>query len=267
MPRFALGKAAVRKIHAAVDALFARAKARLLARRPPKEIRITTTSQPVGVRDDLSLPGIFNTAATQEGFRPSESIRDTLNHVASGYLDAHCELAKVKAVSAVQNFLSEAETKKVNTDVQTVLGGHLAELMGTVVRNVKTIVETETTRARNAGTLDVITKVAAVTRDDDPTVFFVIVRDQHICEECLRLHQVTGTIAGPPKVYKLSEVGHGHHKRGEDNPKVGGLHPLCRCTMVYLARGFGFDAAGKVTYVGPNHDELKNQRGVIDEAG
>lgn len=260
MARFTLGKLAVSKIHAAIDALFGRAKMRLLARRPPKEIRISVTSSPVGVRDDLSLPGIFDHASHMEGFRPSAEVRESLNRVAEGYLDAHCQLAKVKVLHAVQNFLSEAETKKVDTDVATVLGGELADLFATVTHNVKTIVETEATRARNAGTLDVITKVAGVMGVDDPTVYFVIVRDRHVCSECVGLHQLNGTLAGPPRVYKLSEVGHGYHKRGDSNPKIGGLHPHCRCTMVYLAKGFGFDGNGMVVFISPDHDEYLKQR-------
>jgi hypothetical protein len=213
----------------------------------------------LGVREDLSLPGVFDQSARNEGFRPSEDVRDSLVRVASGYLDAHRELAKVKVVHAVQSFLSEAETKKVNTDVQTVLGGALASLMGEVTTNVKRIAETEVTNATNAGTLDVITKLAAVGGVEDPVVYFVIVRDQHVCSECIGLHQFDGTIAGKPRVYKLSEVGHGRHRRGDNSPKIGGLHPHCRCTMVYLPKGFGFDDGGMAKYKGPEHDEYEAQ--------
>lgn len=263
MARFTIGKAAVNKIHAAVEALFGRAKMRLLARRPPKEIRISVMSQPVGVRDDLSIPGIFDHSSRTEGFKPSADVRESLTRVAEGYLDAHCELAKVKVLHAVQNFLSEAETKQVDTDLETVLGGELSDIFATVTHNVKTIVETESTRARNAGTLDSVTKIAAVMGVADPVVYFVIVRDQHVCSECVGLHQLNGTLAGPPKVYRLSEVGHGYHKRGESNPKLGGLHPHCRCSMVYLAKGFGFSPAGLVTFISPEWDEYAKQRGDV----
>jgi intein/homing endonuclease len=231
--RLTIGNAAIKKIQNAVVALFARAKARLLGYKPPKEIRIAVISssgspgRPLGVREDLSLPSIFDSSARAEGFSPSPEVREALNRVASGYLDAHSELAKVRVVNAVQNWLSQAESSGTKTDIDTVLGGELAELMGKVTTGVKAIVETESTRARNAGTLDAVTKIAAIRGVDDPNVFFVIVRDEHVCSECLRLHQLDGTIASKPKVYKLSEVGHGYHKKGQDSPKVSGLHPHC----------------------------------------
>jgi uncharacterized protein YqgV (UPF0045/DUF77 family) len=260
MPAHALGARAVSKIHAAVEALFDRAKARFLGRRPPKEIRIGIRTPPVGVRDDLTLGGVFDHSAQSEGFKPSENLRESLNRVASGYLDAHKELAKVKAVNAVHNWLQEAAAKKTKTDVDTVLGGELTDLMREVTANVKKIAEAETNRAKNSGTIDGIAKIAAVTGQDDPLVYFVIVRDGHVCDECLRLHQVTGTISGPPKVYKLSEVGHGYHKKGQENPKVTGLHPHCRCSLVYIGKGFGFNDEGKLTYISNDHDEWSAQR-------
>jgi hypothetical protein len=45
-------------------------------------------------------------------------------------------------------------------------------------------------------------------------------------------------------------LGHGYHKKGEPNPKVGGLHPHCRCTMVTLMPGYGFDAGGMIKFKG-----------------
>jgi hypothetical protein len=63
-----------------------------------------------------------------------------------------------------------------------------------------------------------------------------------------------------PRVWKLSEIGFGYHKKGENNPKIAGLHPHCRCGLAFLAPGFGFKG-GQVSWIGEGHDEYKAQRG------
>jgi len=263
--KFFIGRAAVKAIHSAIEALFVRAKQRLLARRGPKQIRVSVSSKPVGIRVDLSIPGLYHSSSEEEGFQGSNHIENSLSRVVEGYMDAHQELAKVQMVNAVQNWLHEAETKKIKTDLNTVLGGELHELMGKVTSNVTRIVGTEATRARNTGSVDAISRISASASESDPNVFFVIVRDEHVCEECLEMHQLDGTLSGPPKVYKLSEIGHGYHKRGQTEPKVGGLHPHCRCTLCRLGSGYGFDGGGMVKFIDVGHDEYKKQRGEGDE--
>lgn len=262
MPRYVLGRNAVRKIHGAVEALFARAKARFLGRDygPRGIVFRAGAPKPVDHREDLSLGGIYDASVRHEGMTPSENVREALNRVAEGYLDAHQEHAKAQVVHAVQAWMTNAEHKRVNTDLDTVLGGELAQLMGKVAANVKHIVDTEANRARNTGSLDVISKVNAAAGVADPVVYFVISRDQHVCGECLRLHQLDGTLTGKPRVWRLSEVGAGYHKQGDDHPKLAGLHPHCCCSMVTLMPGFGFDEAGKAVYIGEWHDEYKLQR-------
>lgn len=251
MANFVLGRKAVRAIHSAVSGLFARAKARFLGREyGPKEISFG--ARPIEHRHDLSLPAIFDASSRSEGMRPNPEVKETLMRVAAGYLDAHEALAKVKVVNAVQSFLNDAAAQGTNTDVKTVLGGQLADLMGKVTTDVKRIVDTESTRARNAGTLDAVTKINTIAGVSDPLVYFVVVRDGLLCSECKRLHLRPD---GRPRVWRLSQVGHGYHKRGDPNPKVSGLHPHCRCSLVTILKGYGFDAAGKLTYIGPDHDE------------
>ena len=66
-----------------------------------------------------------------------------------------------------------------------------------------------------------------------------------------------------PRVWKLSEVGAGYHKKGDLNPKIAGLHPHCRCCLTSLLNGFGFNSSGMVTYIGKGHDEFAKQRGMV----
>lgn len=256
MARVVLGPRAVSTIKAAVSALFARAKARFLGTPVKHEIKISVRSKPLHTRDDLSLPGIFNASATAEGFRPASNVRHAVIEVATAYLDAHEKLAQAQVVHAVQSWLTTAEIKGVDTDVETVLGGELADLFGRITTNVKRVVETETTKAGNVGALDAITKIAAATGVDDPHVYFAGPNDTHTCEECLRLFFMPD---GRPRVYLLSEVGAGYHRHGDPDPKIGGAHPNCRHKLVYISRGYGFKD-GRVVYVGPNHVELEAQR-------
>lgn len=256
MARFILGKAAVKRIHAAIDDLFTKAKSRFLGRDyGPKRISFSITT----AKPELSLPGLFEASSRAEGMRPNEQLKESLQRVAEAYLDAHKEKAKADVVHTVQAFLHDAEQKGVNTDVKTVLGGELSRLFGEVGRNVRRIVDTESTRARNTGAVDAISKLGIVAGEEDPVVYFAVVRDQHLCDECVRLHLMEDGVT--PRLWRLSEVTHAHHKRGEDHPSVGGLHPHCRCTMVQLRRGWKFDASGRAVGAEPGHNELAVQRG------
>jgi len=246
-----LSPGAVKEIETAVENTFERAKSRLLG---PYAGGKTLAA---GFTHDLSLPGIFEAAAQEEGVRASDDVLTTVLKIAGNYLDASKQKAKARVVHAVQSFIVDAAHQGVPTNVETVLGGQLAKLWGEISSDVKRIVETETTQARNISILDGISRIASASGIDDPTVFFVVVRDNSLCPECRRIH-LDGNI---PRVYKLSELGNGYHRKGEDNPKVGGLHPRCRCTLTSLVPGYGFTAAGMVEYKGPGHDEFVRQRG------
>ena len=65
---------------------------------------------------------------------------------------------------------------------------------------------------------------------------------------------------GSPRLWKLSELSGGYHQRGQDFPSVMLLHPHCRCTMVMVPPGYGFDKKGHLTFVGLDHNELEKQR-------
>jgi hypothetical protein len=175
-------------------------------------------------------------------------------------LEATKEKAKAKTIHSIQAFLTDAHNKNIDTDVETVLGGTISDLWGEITSDVKRIVETESTIARNSSLMDSISKVNLSAGINDPLVFFVVVRDNTLCKECLRLHVQPDGVT--PRVWRMSEVGSGYHKKGDPNPKIGGLHPNCRCILVTLLPGYGFDATGHVEYKTPGYDEYKTQRGV-----
>jgi hypothetical protein len=235
-----------------VDDVFDRVKATVLG---PGFVRARGDKNIfVGHRPEFSIPGLYRQAAIEEATRPAEKVAHSLGKVAGSYIDAERERTKAQVTKAVQDWLRRGRA----TNLETVLGGELGGLFTKAVKSVNKIVDTEATTARNMGTLEGITKVNASAGVEDPVVFFITVRDNLLCKECRRVHLMPdGTT---PRVWRLSELSFKYHKVGEDAPCVGGLHPHCRCTMVTLMPGFGFDASGRIKYEAPGHDEFARQR-------
>lgn len=248
-----LGAGAVKAIEQAVDRVFDRAKAQVLG---PQAIGKRLY---VGFDKEFSLPGIFHAATAVEGATPNLQALSQILKVAGGYIDATREKTKARVVREVQSFLNEAATAGVKTDLPTVLGGKLTEVFSDASHSMRRIVDTELHHAKHVGSFDGIVKINAAAGIDDPLVYFVIVRDRHVCDECVRLHMLSDGVT--PRVWRLSQVGHGYHKKGESNPKMGGLHPHCRCTLATLMPGYGFTEAGFVTFIDKDHDEYEAQSG------
>lgn len=248
-----LPKVAIKAIEAVLSELFSRARVRFLGREyGPKKILFG-----YAFREELSLPGVLDNAAKLEGFNPNKRLKDSLSNMVKNYFESYESKAKSKVIFGIQNVLNESEGKDL--DFETVLGGQVAEVMTEITNDVKRMVDTETTRARNAGNLDVISKISAAHKIEDPVIYFAPVRDNNLCKECEKLHLVAGK-GSKPRVWKLSEIGHSYHKKGEENPKMGGLHPNCRCSASILLKGFGFDDTGRLKFISLEHDELKSQR-------
>jgi hypothetical protein len=144
------------------------------------------------------------------------------------------------------------------TPSSTEIKNRITEGLNEAGKHIKTISEAESTKARNTGKLFNIAKAASSVGVSDPYVFFVVVKDNVTCPECIRLHLMPDKIT--PRVWKMSEVGFSYHKKGEPNPKVAGIHPHCRCSMTVLLPGYGFKG-GKASFVSNEHDEYQKQRG------
>lgn len=246
-----LSKGAVKLIHSSVDELFDKALVRILGLDfGPKRIVI-------GVKPELTLAGLFASASAEEGNNGDPNLLASLLQIAKGYVEAQREATKARVVKSVNAFLRDADAKGVDTDVKTVLGGELAQVWKQTTTAMHTIVDTEASNVRNVGTLDGIVKVNAASGIEDPVIYFVVVNDDILCGECKRLHLLEDDIT--PRAWYLSEVGNGFHRKGDPSPKVGGLHPHCRCSLVALMPGYGF-RAGRVAYIGEGHNEIEAQR-------
>lgn len=253
-----LPKAARAKIEQAIEDLFDKAKLRLLG---PKAV---DKKLYVSYNRERSLPGLYEEAAVQSRGIPDHDHLDQLMTTASNYLDAVKLKAKSRTIMSVQNFMQDVAKHRKRgdpaPDINEVLATELYDMYGEIKHDVRRIIDTEAQHTRNVGVMDGITRANNAIGVSDPVVFFVVVRDEHLCKECKTLHLLKDEKT--PRVWRMSELGHGYHERGEDHPKVGGLHPHCRCSMTTLLPGFGFNDAGMVAWKKEGHDELERQRGL-----
>lgn len=174
----------------------------------------------------------------------------------NGYIEALKNKTMSNVAERLDGLARESKLqhrKLAEEEIQAVLDDEL----GRAKRDLKTIAESESTKLRNLGTMMDISRVSASVGDEDPTVFFVVVKDVTTCKECLRLHLMDD--GHTPRLWKLSQLKQGYHKRGEDNASAFGLHPHCRCTLTYLTRGFGFDKSGKLKYQEEGFDAYSEQ--------
>lgn len=251
----ALSQKAIAAIHSAVDDLYNKIKVRYLG--AGADDRTGSKKFVITHNPSLTLPALYADSASDDGAKPKTATAQSLVDVAKGYLDASQAATRAKVVHAVDSYLRNAQLKGVETNASTVLGGQLAELWGTVTTDVKRILESEATKARNVGSLEGIVKINAARGIDDPTVAWLGPNDKETCEECKRIYLMPDGIT--PKVYKLSEASSSHHHRGEDSPKIQGLHPACRHTMVTILPSYGFEN-GKISFISLDHDEYAKQR-------
>lgn len=212
----------------------------------------------LNTRPNYGLAHLFVQSMSNKS--PNEIEKDALKSLLDssyGYIDSLKSKTRANLTERIDGIVKEAKAKGQKVDEEEIQAV-ITDEMSKARSHLKAIAESESTKLRNAGSMMEISRVAAGVGDDDPTVFFVVVRDGKLCSECQRLHLNSN---GTPRVWKFSELKQGYHKRGEDNPSAFGLHPHCRCTLTYLSKGFGFDKSGRVTYKTENHDEYSKQRG------
>lgn len=195
------------------------------------------------------------------GNRPPNAIeQDVLKSLlesAHGYIESLKSRTKSNITERIDGLYREASLRneKMSNDV---VQAAVAEEMAKAKSQMQAIAESESTKLRNLGTMMDISRVAGNIGDSDPTVFFVVIKDQSTCKECIRLHLMPD--GSTPRLWKFSQLKQGYHKRGEDNASAFGLHPHCRCTLTYLAKGYGFNEYGYVTYEQEGHDAFSKQK-------
>ena len=210
-----------------------------------------------GSQSPFSLAHIFVQALDNK--EPNHIERDVLRSILSssyGYIEGLKNKTSSNVTEAVDALVKESKLKNEYVSSAQVADIISAE-MDKARSHMKLIAEAETTKTRNMGHTMEILEDAKNEGIEDPTVFFIVVRDGLLCGECKRLHMLDDGIT--PRVFKMSELSMGYHKRGEDRPSACGEHPHCRCSLSQLMPGWGFKA-GYVSFIGQNYDEYKQQR-------
>ncbi len=195
----------------------------------------------------LSLPGMYEAASREEQGLPNLETLSTITSTSKNYLEA----LKLKTINSTIKDLEDKANKA--DDVSGILEDNWKKATAALQK----IIETETQGVKNIALLDGIIRTNKAFDIEDPQVAFVIVKDGEVCDECTRLHTIDGVT---PKVWRLSELRHGYHRLGDDTPSIYGLHPHCRCQLITLLPGYGFNQEGKVRYISRNHDEHSKQR-------
>jgi hypothetical protein len=253
-----ISKTVIKIIHSAVDSWFDRLKTRWLGNAPKKQISVSykTTES---IADHLTLPGLFDAASQAQGVKPNKDIREALVSIASTYLDSHKEKTKASIVNNVNAAVIDASKTNKKADIKSILHNEVIQAIGKASEDVKTIIESESNRAKNFGTLSAVQKISQGTGINDPTIAFLGPNDSHTCRSCLEMFFLEDELT--PRVWKMSEVRSTYFKRGDSTPCVGGCHPNCRHSASVIMPGYGFKA-GKLAYISPDHDEWKAQRGI-----
>jgi hypothetical protein len=207
----------------------------------------------------LSLAHIFIQAMGNK--EPNHFEKDVLRSILSssfGYIESLKNKTSSNVVESIDALVKEAKAKGTQVSEEQVNEVFSSE-MDKAKSHMKLIAEAETTKTRNMGHTMEIAEKAKQYGVEDPNVFFVVVRDASLCKECLRLHMLPD--GNTPKVYKMSELSMGYHKRGDDRPSAAGAHPHCRCSLSQLPPGWGFKN-GFISFVSLEHDEYKKQRNI-----
>lgn len=212
----------------------------------------------ISADNNFGLAHLFIQAMSNKA--PNAIERDVLKSLLEssyGYIESLKNKTMSNVTERIDGIAREAKIQRRRVSASEV-EEIMADEMGKARSHMITIAEAEGTKLRNLGSMMDISRVAASVDDSDPTVFFVVLKDNVTCKECLRLHLMPDGVT--PRLYKFSELKQSYHKRGGDSPSAFGLHPHCRCTLTYLTRGFGFDAKGKLKFEELQHDAYSAQK-------
>lgn len=242
-----ISKGSIKAVLLTVDKLYEELKAKFIG---PHVAKKAGKGLIFAYQPSKSLSSLAVESALASGSLHSKNLVESLETITSQYLDAAKERTKAKILQVVQTSInSEDDLKQLSESLNGVFESATAE--------VQKIVETEATTARNMSGLDAIGKVSATTGIDDPTVFWVTIKDNITCKECKRMYLMEDGIT--PRVWKMSQLGAGYFKKGMSAPTYAPIHPNCRCLPTLLRPGYGYDQSGHVTFKGIGWDEWKVQ--------
>lgn len=236
----------------AVDRMFDRLTYNLLGNIP----QLQKKSFMFGISPEHSLAKIFiTTLGNKEPNQLQKDVLKSLLNSSFGYIEGLKHRTSSNIMEAVDALAKESRANNTKVSVSQISEVLMTE-MEKAKNAIKTIAEAETTKTRNIGhTMEIATNAGSA-GIVDPTVFFIVIKDRSLCNECRRLHLLSDGVT--PRVWKMSDLSMGYHKRGEDHPSSCGEHPNCRCTLAHLYPGWGFKN-GFIDYIAIGHDEYLKQ--------
>ncbi len=237
-----------------IDKLFDILALKLLGRVP----KLSNKPHLLDIVAGTTLVSIF--LQTLNNREPNQFEKDAVKSILNssyGYIESLKNKTSSNVTEAIDAMVKEAKANNTyvsKTQVAEIFSQEMDKARG----HMKLIAEAETTKTRNIGhTMDIVHKAKEV-GVEDPNCFFVVVRAT-ACSECMRLHMLEDGIT--PKVWKIGELKHSYHKRGEDRPSSCGEHPNCHCSLTMLAPGWGFKN-GFISFISPDYDAWKDQHGI-----
>lgn len=238
--------------------LFDKASLRLVGSIPKLQSKKTVL---LGFEQSLGLGNLFVQAMGNKWLNHIE--QDVLKGILEGTY-AYLEILKNKTsnniVQRIEGLAREARVSN-NKIPQEEINKILEDELGKAKSALETIAASESTKARNLGSVMEITHSASLQGDKDPIVYFSVIRDQSTCEYCVGMFLMPDKVT--PRLWRLSECSAGYFKRGDSTPSILGLHPRCRCLPQNLPSDWGFDKSGRITFVGIGYDALTEQRNTV----
>lgn len=231
-------------IRGVIDALFERAKARLLGRFSNR-IYFHIVHD-FGFTD--TLEGASKYAASLShgvGFNPSEEIL----------------LAHADETSSLMDALKNKTLNDVFNAVKTGDDDLIREVIEKATQRVEMVVSEELNRAQSVSVVEGIDKVSQSQNLDDPTLIWYGVNDESTCKWCKKMYRSKNN-PRKPRAWKRSQLSMAYFKPKEwDESTVHiNAHPRCRDRMTVVMPGFGLDEAGHIKYMGRDYDEYEAQK-------
>src|ERR1035437_117950 len=143
-----------------------------------------------GSQPKFSLAHIFLQAMGNK--EPNIFEKDVLRSIlvsSHGYIEGLKHRTSSNVVESVDAIVKEAKIKGSHVTADQV-AEIISQQMSKARSDMKLIAEAETTKTRNMGHTMEIASKAIGQGIEDPTVFFIVVRDGSLCSECKRLHML-----------------------------------------------------------------------------
>jgi hypothetical protein len=212
--------------------------------------RIIITSNPD------SLSSLFLNVLGHRPNRAENEAMKALMFIANSYMDGVREQTTAKIISEIDGYLLQKKFQDTDGKAEAIRK-IIDDGLESATKKIEVIVGSESNKTINISTALNIKKIGEERGIDDPVVFFSVTIDDVTGAEEFKLHLLPDRIT--PRLWKLSEIQGGYHKRGDKRPKFAGLHPWCRCRISVLMPGYGWKN-GKLVFKGLDHDEFAEQR-------